>query len=503
MSTVFLSYSSEQANAAVRIELSLKEDGHEVFRDRSSLPAGEAFDSRIREAVAESDLFVFLISGASIAPGRYTLTELKFAEQKWPHPGGHVLPVIVEEVPKDALPAYLRAVTILKPQGNLPAEVAAAVALMSAPWWRRMLQPKRLVPALVMLFIVAGGAWLALPSYLERGQINAQARALIQQSKAQAEFEEAWKLLQEAHAVAPVSREVFEAQENLAMEWLRRAVFRRPDKAYIDALVQKSLPVLSRGATDAKGARLADLLAHTGWAEYLMDRTGGSVDRTGRPGKPRSPEYYRRALEADPRNPYALAFRAAEIQWRMRAAEFFPEARKLFSAAAEAAQANRPLRDYVRFLQLQGLLEDGNPEWAREAIRVANEMRINGEKLPEGPQGARLKRRFWYLYNDNVVRDYANDRGRRFLATLPPAEHLASFFWLFPEDEIPQDVDRAHWLFNYFTARAGVQEYGGDRAGAVASYRRVLAIFNEEKYNASSAIATAKNADAAIKRLSH
>ena len=93
MSTVFLSYSSEQADAAARIELSLKEDGHEVFRDRSSLPPGEGFDSRIRAALEESDLFIFLISRASVSAGRYTLTELKFAEQKWGHPGGHVLPV--------------------------------------------------------------------------------------------------------------------------------------------------------------------------------------------------------------------------------------------------------------------------------------------------------------------------------------------------------------------------------------------------------------------------
>src|SRR5256885_8627771 len=110
MSTGFLSYSSEQADAATRIALSLKEDGHAVFHDRSSLPAGEGFDSRIRNAIGESDLFVFLISAASVSPGRYTLTELKFAEQKWGHPAGHVLPVKVEPVAKDAVPAYLRAV---------------------------------------------------------------------------------------------------------------------------------------------------------------------------------------------------------------------------------------------------------------------------------------------------------------------------------------------------------------------------------------------------------
>src|SRR3954464_13378939 len=101
-STIFLSYSSEQSEAATRIELSLKGDGYAVFRDRTSLPPGESFDARIRAAIEESDLFIFLISRESISPGRYTLTELKFAEQKWGHPGGHVLPVFTDATPTDA-----------------------------------------------------------------------------------------------------------------------------------------------------------------------------------------------------------------------------------------------------------------------------------------------------------------------------------------------------------------------------------------------------------------
>src|SRR5512134_2022480 len=155
-SKVFLSYTSSLGETAARIELALKAEGFSVFRDRSALPPGESFDDRIRMAIEESDLFVFLITPDAVAPGRYTLTELKFAEQRWPHPGGRVLPVAVEATPKEAIPAYLRAVTILKPRGNLVAEVAAEVARMGAPWWRRMLEPKRLVPALVAAVLIAG-----------------------------------------------------------------------------------------------------------------------------------------------------------------------------------------------------------------------------------------------------------------------------------------------------------------------------------------------------------
>jgi TIR domain len=497
MSAVFLSYSSEQADTASRIELSLREDGHSVFRDRSSLPPGEGFDARIRAAVDESDVFVFLISRESVSPSRYTLTELKFAEEKWGNPSGRVLPVMVEPVPGESIPAFLRAVTILKPQGNLTAEVAAAVALMSASWWRRMLEPKRLAPTLVAALAVAAVAGIGVPAYLERSAINAQARSLIKQSDAQAEFEDGWKLLQEAHAVAPVSREVFEAQERLAMEWLRKAIFlRRADKAYLDSLVERTQPVLSRGATEARGARLADILAHMGWSDYLLDRGGRS-------GKPNSMEYYQRALAADPRNAYARAFQGYEAMWRMHVPDIFPDARKLFSEAAELSRANAPVHDYVRFLQLWGLLEGGMPDWVREAIRVANEMRIGGEKLPEDRYGAWVKRRLYYAYDDNVGRDAARDRRGPLLAALPPAEHLQVFQWLFSENDLPANVDRDNWLFHYFYTLAGVQEYGGDRTGAIASYRRVLDVFTRKKYDAPSAIRTAEDANAAIKRLSN
>lgn len=497
MSSVFLSYSSEQAEAASRIELSLKEDGHEVFRDRSSLPAGEAYDARIREAVEDSDLFVFLISRQSVAAGRYTLTELGFAEGKWGNPSGRVLPVMVEPVPKDAIPAYLRAVTILSPKGNLAAEVAQEVARMSASWWRKMLEPKRLAPTLVAVLAVAAVAGIGVPAYLERAQINAQARSLIQQSDAQAEFEDGWKLLQEAHAVAPVSREVSEAQEKLAMEWLRKAIFlRRADKAYLDALVERTRPVLSRAATDAKGARLADVLAHMGWADYLLDRGG-------RQGKPNSTEYYRRALDADPRNAYARAFQGYEAMWRLRVPDVFPDARKLFSAAAESSRGNAPVHDYIRFLQLWGLIEVGKPDWTREAIRVANEMRIGGEKLPEDQYGAWVKRRLYYTYSDTIGSDTERDRRGPLLAALPPAEHLQLFQWLFSENDLPPNVDRDNWLFHYFYTLAGVKEYAGDRAGAIASYRRVLDIIKENKYDAPSAIRKAEDASAAIRRLSN
>src|SRR6185295_11955597 len=72
-----------------------------------------------------SDAFVFLISQRSVTSGSYALTELKYARQKWPDPRHRVLPVMIERTAYDQIPNYLKAVTVLEPEGNVPAEVAA------------------------------------------------------------------------------------------------------------------------------------------------------------------------------------------------------------------------------------------------------------------------------------------------------------------------------------------------------------------------------------------
>ena len=72
----------------------------------------------------EVDLFVFLITPASVRQGAYTLTELRNARERWAHPREHVLPVQLEPTLPE-IPAYLRGVTIFEPEGNAAAEVAA------------------------------------------------------------------------------------------------------------------------------------------------------------------------------------------------------------------------------------------------------------------------------------------------------------------------------------------------------------------------------------------
>jgi hypothetical protein len=125
---VFLSYASEDRVLAEDIQLALAGAGHEVFFDRQSLPAGGDYHERIRTAVAGADLFVFLISPDSVDAGGYALTEMGYARDKWAHPKGRVLPVMVRATPFTSIPAYLKSVTLLEPRGNAAAEVVAAAA---------------------------------------------------------------------------------------------------------------------------------------------------------------------------------------------------------------------------------------------------------------------------------------------------------------------------------------------------------------------------------------
>ncbi len=492
---IFISYASAQDDLATRIELSLKGDGHAVFRDRSSLPPGESFDARIRAAIEASDLFIFLVSHESISQGHYTLTELKFAEQKWGHPAGRVLPVFVEPTPTTTVPAFLRAVTILQPRGDIAAEVAAAVDRMTAPWWRRMLEPQRLLPMIIVALILAGGAWLGLPPYLERRNQDAQAGRLIKQSQSQAnsgDYANAWKLLEQANAIAPGSRDVFEAQEELAMKLLRGAgVNYGGSRSHFQDLVNRTLPVVSRGASGAKGARLANLLAHMGWADYLRGTGIGELANV---------QHYRRALEADPSNVYAHAMWGFEILRKRGTSAAASEAKQHFSAALQSGRE----RDYVRSLQISALLQTytnawiDDPEREDEAIRVANEMRINGETRPTGWGPGSLKNKLWAIYYFGFV---ADDRQEPILAALPPAEHLALFRWLFPEADLTEGGG-APSLFQFLFVLAQLQENAGERTGALASYRRLLSEFANKRYDSSRAIKMANDAKAAIKRLS-
>ena len=62
---VFLSYASEDAEAALRICKALRESGIEVWFDRSELRGGDAWDAKIKIHIHECALFIPIISAQS------------------------------------------------------------------------------------------------------------------------------------------------------------------------------------------------------------------------------------------------------------------------------------------------------------------------------------------------------------------------------------------------------------------------------------------------------
>ena len=153
---VFISYSSAYHDTAESVAIRLREDGHEVFFDRHSLPPGEEFDAGIRHEIYRADLFLFLVTPEAVVDGAYTRTELALAQQRWPRPSGRILPVILAPTPIADIPPYARAVTLLQARGNLVAEIAARVeAMVAQVRFRRLRYLLLAAVGLVVLGLVA------------------------------------------------------------------------------------------------------------------------------------------------------------------------------------------------------------------------------------------------------------------------------------------------------------------------------------------------------------
>lgn len=130
MSSVFLCHANEDKLFVEPIQLALASAGYEVFFDERSYPPGGDYQARIKAAIDKCDIFVFVASAASIVSGKYTLTELKFARERWPSPVNRVLPVVIGDLKPKELPIYLQATTVLMVSGNIAAETRAAVEKM-------------------------------------------------------------------------------------------------------------------------------------------------------------------------------------------------------------------------------------------------------------------------------------------------------------------------------------------------------------------------------------
>lgn len=155
---IFLSYAAEYLSLADQVNAALVAEGHEVFFAREDIPAATPFGRAIRAAVRRSDLFLYLVSPESVAPGSYCLTELGFAKERWPSPAGRVLPVVVAATGPETFPPYVQSVSALFPQGNLAAEVVASVERLGQER-RRALFRSYPIAITALCAVAALGVW--------------------------------------------------------------------------------------------------------------------------------------------------------------------------------------------------------------------------------------------------------------------------------------------------------------------------------------------------------
>jgi tetratricopeptide (TPR) repeat protein len=470
---IFVSYASEQAEIAQSVDLALRGEGHQTFFDRASLPGGEAYNRAIREGVQNCDLFVFLVSPESVRHGRYSLTELEFAQAKWPNPSGHVLPVMLAPTDMAAVPPYLKAVSILQPSGDIPASVAAEVARVGRPWYQRTHQLRWLAAAILMA-AAAGSVWVTR-GYLTERRHRADAQRLIGAAKVQQRtrnYDSAWSLAAEAATIAP--RESEAALEELAMEWLRNIRVTEGKETFSD-IVAKVSPVLSRCAASASPPRSADCLAHLGWADFLQSREGtGGLDPA---------QSYRRAIEIDPGNVFAhtmLGHYLATTGGRV----------DQIRAQFRAALASERERAFVRRYQFAAFLYHHDAKSEVEAVRVADDMRRNNETFPDEDPHEGERWRLWNVYYDRLINGHAQ---ADFLSALPAADQLATFRWLFPDDVVPDEKRLLHQFM-----LATFQETNGNRVEALRTFGAVKDALAREGATGRLAQETA----ASLKRLS-
>ena len=161
---IFLSYPHTHKRVAASLANRLKAEGHDVFWDSTSLPPGESYDVKIRQSIIDSELFICLITKKSLTKGKYALSELKFAQDKWPNPSGNILPVALEQDVFTNMPAYLSAVTVIMPQGDVVAEIISEVSKIAGKPIKRIVNVFRIIGIIITIAIIGWFVVQGLPT---------------------------------------------------------------------------------------------------------------------------------------------------------------------------------------------------------------------------------------------------------------------------------------------------------------------------------------------------
>ena len=272
----------------------------------------------------------------------------------------------------------------------------------------------------------------------------------VEQQKA-GDYSSAWQTLDKAAQLLPGSPKVQETQQKLAMAWLENIHLQENQK--FSDVTQKVEPILTRAVAAAKpGREQADLRAHIGWAYFLESRDGRfDLDPAGP---------YREAIAEDPNNPYAEAMWGHWILWDH--CYQVKEAAPHFAAA----MASQREGDFVRHLELSALLNCNTEEADQEAIRTANAMRKEQRTIDNWERSHILDLYYFELAHETP-------RSSAFINAVPPAEHVATFHWLFDSLDANSDGGSSNRLSRVYYL-AVLQEAADQHDEALANYKSVV-----------------------------
>src|SRR5215475_4519951 len=137
---VFLSYASQDAEAAQRICEALRAAGIEVWFDQSELRGGDVWDQKIRRQIHDCALFMPVISSNTVArPEGYFRLEWDLADQRshmMARDRSFIVPVCIDRTlgaGTDVPESFNRVQWTRLPQGQTPPEFAVRVAQLLSP----------------------------------------------------------------------------------------------------------------------------------------------------------------------------------------------------------------------------------------------------------------------------------------------------------------------------------------------------------------------------------
>lgn len=149
MCRVFVSHSSDAKEFAENLTHRFEAAGISCFLDKKALPAGQAYDERLAQAVRRSAVFLFVISGRTAELSTYARTELNIAVEA----KRRILGVRVPGFPDVKPPPAVLSTTMVPPDGEPIAEALQRVQKL-LPWYcrtQKWVLPAVTVAALALL----------------------------------------------------------------------------------------------------------------------------------------------------------------------------------------------------------------------------------------------------------------------------------------------------------------------------------------------------------------